>query len=124
MGSKGYKWQPGQSGNPAGRPPKSRALTAILEAAGNKTVQDADKRVARKRLLARMLWEISTTGKTRMPDGTVLILEPAEWLTLVKFIYSHIDGPPKSEIDVTSGGERIKGYVGITPDDWPGNEEA
>jgi hypothetical protein len=116
-------WVKGVSGNPAGRPPKARALTAILEAAGNKTVEAGGKKVTGKRLLGRMLWEIATTGQTVMPDGASLLLDPGDWVGLVKWIYTHIDGPPKAELDVTSGGERIKGYIGVTPDDWPGTDE-
>jgi len=37
---------------------------------------------------------------------------------MVKFIYQHIDGPPKSEIDITSAGKELKGYVMVSPDDW------
>ena len=113
-------WKPGQSGNPAGKPPKSRALTEILEAAGNKTLADADgKKVARKRLLAQLLWEVATTGKATFPDGRVLEVAPVDYLTVVKFLYQHIDGPPKSEVDVTSGGQAIvKAYISISPDDW------
>ncbi len=87
--------------------PKSRALTAILEAAGNRTVEADGKKVAGKRLLGRMLWEIATAGRTTMPDGSTLLLDPTDWVGLVKWIYSHIDGPPKAELDVTSAGETI-----------------
>jgi len=125
----GHRWQPGQSGNPAGRPPKSRALTAILEAAGSKTVKAGGKSVAGKRLLARMLWEIATTGQTVMPDGKTLLLDPGDWVGLVKWIYSHIDGPPRAELDVTSGGEPMHIKVvlrgetdGGTADAAPGPE--
>ena len=31
-------FKPGQSGNPNGRPPKSRALTALLEKAGGRKI--------------------------------------------------------------------------------------
>ena len=38
-------FQKGQTGNPNGRPPKSRALTEILEAAGGKTIEYQGKSV-------------------------------------------------------------------------------
>lgn len=98
-------------------------MTAILEAAGSKTLEVDGKKVAGKRLLGRLLWDIATTGHATMPDGKALILDPADWVGLVKWIYAHIDGPPKAELDVTSAGERIKGYIGVTPDDWPGPDE-
>lgn len=110
-------WQPGHSGNPAGRPPKSRALTAILEAAGNVTVDADGKRTARKRVTATLLWELATTGRATFPDGTVLQADPADWLNAVKWLYQHIDGPPKAELDVTSNGETIKVYAGFNPED-------
>ncbi len=97
----------GKSGNPNGRPVKNRALTQILETAGNSKIKYGDKESARKRVLAQMLWQIATTGKAQLPDGTELVVAPQDWFGIVKFIYSHIDGPPKAELDVTSNGETI-----------------
>lgn len=59
------------------------------------------KQVAGGELLAQLLWEIATTGKARFPDGTELIVGPRDWLEMVKWLYSHIDGPPpRPEPDV------------------------
>ena len=54
-----------------------------------------------------MLWDIATTGHTIMPDGSTLLLAPEDWVGLVKWIYQHIDGPPKAELDVTSDGNPL-----------------
>ena len=106
----------GSSGNPNGRPPNSRALTALLEAAGNTTVDVDGKKLARKRIVAAGLWEGVTEGTITLPGGKVLQLEPGDYLALAKWLYSHIDGPPKAEIDVTSNGETLKIYAGFDPE--------
>lgn len=98
----------GESGNPNGRPQKTRALTAILEAAGKKTVDIGDgKHVARKRLMAELLWKAVLEGKVELPNKTVLVVEPDDWFATVQFLYKHIDGPPIQNVDLTSGGDKI-----------------
>lgn len=111
-------WKKGQSGNPNGRPPKSRALSEILEKTGNQSVEVDGKKIAGKRLIAFLLWQVATTGQASFPDGTVLSVSPRDWLDIVKFIYTQVDGPPKGEMDVTSNGQTLKGYVVFSPDDW------
>jgi hypothetical protein len=115
----------GQSGNPNGRPQKSRALTAILEAEGSKTeVMSDGKHVARKRLMARNLWDAVTTGKMKFVGNEAeIVLTPDDIIALIQFLYKHIDGPPVQNLDVTSGGEKLKGYTVLSPDDWDKTDE-
>ena len=100
-------FQPGQSGNPKGRPKKKRALTDVLERAGSKTVEVDGKKVSGKNLVARMAWELVTTGRVSLPDGRTLVADLDDLMSAVKWIYSQVDGPPKQEMDVTSDGEKL-----------------
>ena len=98
------QWQPGQSGNPKGRPPKARAMTALLERAGAKTVEMPDgKRIAGRRFVASAMWEMATTGQVTMLDGQVWKVTPAEWFDAVKWIYAQVDGAPKQSIELDGG---------------------
>jgi hypothetical protein len=76
MAKSSTSFKKGQSGNPSGAPPKNRALTQILEAAGDNKIAHGNKQLS-------------------------------DWFGVAKFLYAHIDGPPKAELDVTSGGEPI-----------------
>jgi len=101
------KYQPGQSGNPRGRPKKDRALTDLLEKAGSATVEYHGKNISGKRLMAQMVWQGIVAGEVEFPDGKHLRLSPQDWKDFVKWAYSHIDGPPRAEVDVTSAGEPV-----------------
>jgi hypothetical protein len=111
-------WKPGVSGNPNGRPIKSRALTAILEAAGDKKVTIGKKKTpqARKEIMAEMVWQIITEGKATLPNGKVLKIAANDWLETWKFLYKHVDGPPVAGLDVTSLGEQV-GVISVIEHD-------
>lgn len=101
-------WQKGISGNPAGSPGKKRALTEILKRGGSRTIERIDgKRISRRRLVSEMIWSLAVTGEATFPDGKKLEFSPEDWLGVIKFLYAQIDGPPKQDIDVTSGGETL-----------------
>jgi len=36
-----------------------------------------------------------------------LKLDGDQWLALVKFLFAQVDGPPKGEVDLTTGGEPL-----------------
>lgn len=98
----------GQSGNPKGRPPKARALTNLLEKAGKKKVIVGGKEIARNHFLADAIWQAITEAKVTLPDGMgEMKVGSDDWWDAVQFLYKHVDGPPKAEVDLTSGGEKI-----------------
>lgn len=89
-------WQPGQSGNPAGRPPKGEALTDVLKSKINKE-EIADK-----------LIEIA------MEKGD---------LAALKYIYDRVDGRPKETIEGTF--TEIPRYLGFAlPPDVDESEDS
>jgi hypothetical protein len=65
------------------------------------------ERISGRRLMARQVWEGITTGAVSFPDGKKLQLSPQDWKDFVKWAYGHIDGPPRTELDVTSAGQAI-----------------
>jgi hypothetical protein len=102
-------WSKGKSGNPKGRPPKSRALTDVLEAAGRKKskLRESDaKQMQRSHILAERVWEGITTGIITFGERKIE-LDATDYIGLLKFAYTQIDGPPKAELDLTSDGEPL-----------------
>lgn len=90
----------GASGNPAGRPPKSRALTEILLAAGKTKCSDGNGRqIERKKLLAEMIWQLAVAGEVTFYAGNrafganrTFEMPAASWLEVAKWLFDQIDG--------------------------------
>lgn len=118
MNTRAGLWKPGQSGNPAGKPPNSRALATLLREAGDKKIRKDGHFVARNAIVAEGIYELLTLGETILPNKTKIKVNARDWLELVKFVHTHVDGPARVELDVTSAGERIKAYIGFSPDAW------
>ena len=82
-------WHKGQSGNPKGRPPRSRTMSAMLAVEGSKKIG----RRTRKEIVAQLLWEFAVSGTVQMGDQLLVADDPLEWFNAVKWIYNHLDGP-------------------------------
>jgi len=68
------------------------------------------------------LWQLAAEGKTILPNGDELMLDPTDWIGMVKWIYNHIDGPPPERKEITGkdgGALRIQ----VVYDDYP-NQDA
>lgn len=95
----GRPFPPGESGNPKGRPKKDRALTAMLEAAGARTVDAEDGRASLRKLAIQGVWEAVTEGRVRFRSGAEMPLYSKDYVELVKFLFTHIDGPAKTVVE-------------------------
>lgn len=90
----------GQSGNPSGRPPRSRALTEILRQQLNKGIEIDGRKVPAKKLMAQYAVEGLTKGEISFSSGERMVLGVNDYLELLKWTYRHVDGDAKSEIDL------------------------
>jgi uncharacterized membrane protein YcgQ (UPF0703/DUF1980 family) len=78
-----------------------------------------DKRVARKKIIAEHVAEAIATGRVTLPDKdeTVLELSPRDWMEFTKWLYTHIDGAAKQEIEHTGDViHTIKTVKGVSMD--------
>jgi hypothetical protein len=90
----------------------------LLEKAGHKkTVIIGGQKVVRNRFLANAIWQAITEAKVTLPDGMgEMKVGSDDWWDAVQFLYKHVDGPPPSQMDFTSAGDKIT-VIGIKVDD-------
>lgn len=90
-------FQKGQSGNPNGRPPREWTMAELI-----RNALDEEEKAGKsfKHLVAKKLATMALGGD----------------IQAIKEINDRIDGRPKQNMDVTSGGEPIKGNTIILAD--------
>lgn len=108
----------GNIANPKGRPPNSRALSALLRAAGEKKIRKNGHFVPRNELVAEGVYELLTLGETILPNKKKITVTARDWLELVKFVHTHVDGPARIDVDLSTGGMPVKAYIGFSPEEW------
>jgi hypothetical protein len=73
---------------------------------------NADQKLSHKEILATILWDMVTGGSAVFADGTEFKFESySDWLSTVKYLSSHIDGPVAGEDG--AGVNIFKVYVGV-----------
>lgn len=87
----------GISGNPTGRPKGKRALTELLKEAAQDFTHIGGELMTNESALARLVWQLATTGEVELGGRRLTVKSTGEWLHLAQFIYKHVDGPAVRE---------------------------
>lgn len=85
------KWEPGQSGNPAGRPPGARNFTTKVREALEKIAEGKDYTYEEA--------FIKSILKKGIVDGDA---------STQRLIWNYLDGMPQQKTDITTNGESLQ----------------
>lgn len=116
------KGHPGGPGRPRGS--VNSVLTSVLRRVLSEKYRDYDTKTSvrdGREILTRIVTELALTGRATLADGTVMALDSDQYLRLLNFVFDRVDGRPAQAVDVLSGGEPLKLYVGWSPDEWDHN---
>lgn len=115
----------GESGNPSGRPPKSRALSDMLEKTLAKTIPTSEGKISGKRVLASLVVEGITTGKVTFPgEDQPSTISVKDWIEFVKWAYQYLEPPiTKQELTGANGEPFVTRVIVEYADDPIATEE-
>ena len=97
---KKYRWKPGQSGNPKGRPPGSRNITTNLKELLEIEIETKDPITGEENTMP-----VAAILNARLVRSAMDGSEKA-----IREIYDRIEGRPKQKLDVTADA-KIKGFL-------------
>lgn len=98
----------GRTNNPNGAPKKDRALTKLLMSELSHKIQVGEEQIPGKKLIAMNVVSAVTTGKIKFPNDTEeSIISVKDWIDFMKWLYVHVDGAAKTDIDLTTHDETI-----------------
>lgn len=83
---------------------KDRTWTKLLEAAGSRSVNHPRFEISltRRKLIAEMVLTALTDGAIYFMDGSEVKIGSKEWLEMVRWVYTHIDGPAPTKVQMSS----------------------
>ena len=91
------RWQAGQSGNPKGRAPSSRAISEILRLKGEEMVVVGGQALSAQEALAEAIWRFVLKGDVRLGKKHLQAESVVDWVQAVKWLYTYVD-PPKTKM--------------------------
>ena len=116
-----HRWKKGESGNPAGRPKDGESWTGVIRDIANKNAEELAEMVGGRatdlgRAFLQMPKGVQIKYLMTMRAMAGFMFEPNS--SLWNSIMERTDGKVKDTLDITSGGKPVKGYIGISPEDW------
>lgn len=87
------RWKAGQSGNPKGRAPASRAISEILRTKGEETVVVGGQALTAQEALAEAIWRFVLKGDVRLGSKHLKAESVGDWVQAVKWLYTYVDPP-------------------------------
>jgi hypothetical protein len=90
------RWKPGQSGNPKGKAPGSRAISEILRLKGEEMVVVGGQALSAQEALAEAIWRFVLKGDVRLGSKHLQAESVGDWVQAVKWLYTYVD-PPKGK---------------------------
>ena len=100
----------GHTNNPNGRPDKKRALADLMR---KKLDEEIDGIPLKTLIVDRAINALNTGYLKFMGKAKPLKLTPKDWIDLYKFTNTHIDGPVKTEVEISKSGNNgtVKNFV-------------
>jgi len=101
---------PGKTNNPNGRPPKSRALTYLLDRALSKKLSAEDGSLkSGKFVISSLIADAVVTGRIKFPGDTeASVISIKDWIEFVKWVYQYLEPPvTRQELTGKDGGDVV-----------------
>ncbi len=97
------QFKTGQSGNPKGRPKRSRILTELLQQQGSARFMVGHDSVTAQEALARAVWQFVVTGEVWLMGKKLEASSAGEWASVVKWLYAHVEPTQMATVEESDG---------------------